>query len=948
MKPTLRLIWASLIILLYQQTVCGKPDNFTFSPIVPQTEYFSNRMAGSLLQDSRGYLWAGSLDGLIRYDGTEFVSFNKSDLHTASSAVCCIFEDSIGNLWIGTEKGLSRFSIATGTFDAMDTPSSEIDSKVACVREDKLGRIWFSLKSKGIWSYDPASGDFDHYLYDPDDGNGAPKINSFIIDDNGNVIISVYCDGLYICRDGFETVEPLEVSGFDFAGDDFSCMTAGERNVIYAVSGNLGLCEILPYAGKVKVLTGLDGGVHATDLYNDCVRGMLYMSTTRGLYALNLADGAGVDVVYDRTNTSGLPSDSFSCVTVDMDGGIVAGLKTGNVYYNSPQNDYIVRYDKLSTGEPLTNCDVKKFAEDPDGNIMVLSSEKGLMKLNPRTGVLEVVPGVPKSCEDILYEGKSMWLSAGSSLYLTDIESGRRREFSYDYLKAGSLVNRSIYPIVGDCAGSVYFGTALGVIVYDENTRTFAHLPGLDECNVNGICMDGNMLLLSTYAHGLVKYDLVHKAVVRFPDDAGLLELTGLRLNGVLKDEMGRVFVATSENGVVVIGPDGELSVTDTGSTFGYLKSNNVKSILKDYSGTLWVATEDGLTSISSNLQNFDHFAEADGLLNNYFLPRRGFVSDEGTLYFGSRDGFIALYPDRVRKSRKGSAGSLYLDGIKVGNSILVPGPGSELSESVERTRRIVLRHDRNSLSFKFSHPSLPSSSDSYVMCKMDGLDREWVRLGEGNEFICREMPPGKYKLLARYYDNAGEMKFERLPLEIDIRPPFWASVTAKVIYVLIFLGIFSYVTLMLMNKVKAKEEKRYKALMEEQLAATPERKMLRSAQIGQSPAFCLRENMNEDDRKFVSKLDMIIAKNIADENLSYSMVAEQMCIGKQTLNLKVKNILGVTVSNYILLTRLFASVPMLSEADSRVNVVCFKVGFNTPSYFAKCFKNGLTCKVPC
>ena len=69
-------------------------------------------------------------------------------------------------------------------------------------------------------------------------------------------------------------------------------------------------------------------------------------------------------------------------------------------------------------------------------------------------------------------------------------------------------------------------------------------------------------------------------------------------------------------------------------------------------------------------------------------------------------------------------------------------------------------------------------------------------------------------------------------------------------------------------------------------------------------------------------------------------MIAEHLCIGKQTLNLKMKSMLGITVNNYILLFRLFAAVALLSEDDSRVNVVCYKVGFNTPSYFAKCFKN--------
>lgn len=127
---------------------------------------------------------------------------------------------------------------------------------------------------------------------------------------------------------------------------------------------------------------------------------------------------------------------------------------------------------------------------------------------------------------------------------------------------------------------------------------------------------------------------------------------------------------------------------------------------------------------------------------------------------------------------------------------------------------------------------------------------------------------------------------------------------------------------------------------IEEKLALTPERKMLRAAQMGQSPSAFLRPELSESERRFISKLDSVIESHISEPTLTYGIVAEHLCMGKQSLNLKVKSILGVTVSNYILLYRLFASVPMLSEDDSRVNVVCFNLGFNTPSYFAKCFKN--------
>ena len=152
-----------------------------------------------MLPDSHGYLWIGTLDGLLRYNGTEVKNYNRSVLHTESSSISCIFEDSDNNIWIGTEGGLTVYVRENDEFVKVDTPESsdiKIDAKVGCIQQDREGLIWFSLKAKGIWSYDPESGTFRNYLYDPASGVPSPKINSFVIDGNGSFIVSVYFRGL--------------------------------------------------------------------------------------------------------------------------------------------------------------------------------------------------------------------------------------------------------------------------------------------------------------------------------------------------------------------------------------------------------------------------------------------------------------------------------------------------------------------------------------------------------------------------------------------------------------------------------------------------------------------------------------------------------------------------------------------------------------------------------
>ncbi len=910
----------------------------SFSPVFPRNEYFSDRRAVDLLRDGRGYLWIGTLEGLILYNGTDFKCLTKDDLHTGSSAISSIFEDSRGNVWVGTEGGLSMYSIENGTFVPINTVGQDevrIDTKVGCIREDGDGLVWFSVKSKGLWSYEPRTGSFRQYLCGD---AGSPKINSFVMDGNGSFVISLYCGGLLFCRDNFSSVEPLEIPGFDFSTDNIPQLLTDGRNCVYGCSAGYGLCEIFPYTRKANVLFPIDKGVQPNGLCMDQSR-TLYMATSRGLYTCSLTDGESE--FFDRSNTFGLPSDGCVCVAADGDGGLLVGQTSGNVFYSSLQNDFIRKYGMMSDGESLVNSQVRRFQEDSHGNIWALTVVGGgIIRLDAESGRLERVffPGVPERCEDLLSVGDRLWLSSGSSLYSVDTKTGRTAHYSADFLGAASLIDRPAYPIAA-ADGKLFFGTALGIGTYDERTGAVGHLPGLEECNVNGFFRDGDILLISTYAHGLVKYDLKARAVIFGPEEERLQKVTGRRINGVLKDGLGRVFVATNESGVVVVEPDGDIRVLNSTNTFGALRSDIIKSIQIDYSGTVWATTENGMTSISSGLDRYEHFSETDGLLNNRFTVRSGFVSRGGTLYFGSRDGFISFSPDRAQKARK-RIPNLYVDEIYVNNSRLTPGNGHELSGSAERTERLSFRHDRNTLAFTFSRPSLPSSSDGYIECRMEGLDREWVRLGSDNVFTCREMRPGRYVLRARSCSNSGELECEHRPLEIVVRQPFWHSTAAIVLYVLLLGGLLAYGGMMLWKRFRKAEEERYRRFTEEKLALTPERKMLRAAQMGQSPSAFLRPELSESERRFVSRLDSVIENHISDSTLTYGTVAEQLCIGKQSLNLKVKSILGVTVSNYIMLYRLFASVPMLSEDDSRVNVVCFNLGFNTPSYFAKCFKN--------
>ena len=118
MKKYLKLItllvsFLEIICILFHTTIECYASDASFSPILSRDGQFSSRRAICMLPDSHGYLWIGTLDGLLRYNGTDVKNYNRSVLHTESSSISCILEDSDNNIWIGTEEGLAVVNSST-------------------------------------------------------------------------------------------------------------------------------------------------------------------------------------------------------------------------------------------------------------------------------------------------------------------------------------------------------------------------------------------------------------------------------------------------------------------------------------------------------------------------------------------------------------------------------------------------------------------------------------------------------------------------------------------------------------------------------------------------------------------------------------------------------------------------------------------------------------------
>ena len=96
---------------------------------------------------------------------------------------------------------------------------------------------------------------------------------------------------------------------------------------------------------------------------------------------------------------------------------------------------------------------------------------------------------------------------------------------------------------------------------------------------------------------------------------------------------------------------------------------------------------------------------------------------------------------------------------------------------------------------------------------------------------------------------------------------------------------------------------------------------------------------MSQKDCEFIAKIQGVIAEQLADENFSIDTLSEQMNMSRSNFYRKIKGVLDLSPNEYLRLERLKRAAQLLKEGKNRVNEICYMVGFNSPSYFAKCFQ---------
>ena len=740
----------------------------------------------TIVQDSMGFMWFGTHDGLNRFDGHSFKVYRMSQLpHGLGNArIEVIYQSTDHELWVGTEHGVYIYSPATDSFrrfDAMTADGKMVVGQVNIITGD-ADRILISSIGNGIYIYDKRRGVLtQHQLL------GFPSVSSICIDAGQTIWLGFYEGGLSYTRNDFKTI----VSFSDATGQTvlnrqtITGIVPTEKGLLYLCSSVSGLSELNINEKQVTPLIPTADGksIHAHGMIQ-CDDELL-VATENGLYVYELSSHSVSHYTYEATNPFSLSDNSLQTVFRDKDDGIWVGSYFGGVNY-APRmsyafSNYIPRVDRPGS---LHGRRVGQLAEADDGTIWVGTEDGGLNRFSPVTNQFTFIEASAAflNVQSLCIVGSELWVGTfDHGLKVLDAATGSLLRSYQHGGGEGLLRDNTIFTIERASDGTVYVGTLGGAYRYESATDRFIQIMELPQNIVYDIMEDhAHNLWVAVYDQGVYMLAAGSSQWQHFAE--GNATLPGNNVVNLYETSRGEVWAVTDGSGVCRY--DAQRRRFLSVAIPSYQPKRVLQSMVEDSEGMLWLTTNEGLVCYNPENASSRIYTTVNGLLNNNFSRQSALCSSTGRIYLGCLTGLVAFSPQSflgLSSAPAIVATELMLQGRVVDNMT----PESPLKQSITTTHSLTLPYDQNSLALKIAVLSYRDAQSRQIRYKLEGFDSQWQHLYSDNYIRYTNLPAGHYVL--QVTDMTTNEK-TAIPLTIDITvlQPWYSTWWAWLIYLLV------------------------------------------------------------------------------------------------------------------------------------------------------------------
>jgi ligand-binding sensor domain-containing protein/serine phosphatase RsbU (regulator of sigma subunit) len=770
----------------------------------------SQASVNALFQDSEGFVWIGTQDGLNRYDGYHIKTF-KTDQNNenslSSNEINCLFEDKNGIIFIGTnDQGLSVYNKYTKQFTnykAEGGIKKLPDNSVRFIEALNDNELLIAT-DKGLSIFNKSKKLF--HTIKVKGSVKATNLKYIFRDTNGLTWIASFDNGLFLLDNKYLTHFPIpEKSKNKFALSS----NKNHMRCITQLNGNLwcgtddGVIEFNPTTKKyisshLKFNFNNQSQTRIVSFAQDKYSKQIWIGTWDGLVKYDIMNGSLSVFKNNELDRNSLSNNKVSCLMTDHQQNIWIGTqdKGVNIYFSSS-----IKFPLLNKSNGLNNDYVYSILQSLDKNIWI-GAEGGLTAYNPQSLIFE----------------------------------------NYDYILKKYQV-KAVLSLYQDYLENIWIGTyGQGVIVYNPRTKFTKQLLGesSESGTVVKIIQDKRGLIwVGTYANGLYAINPVNYSVRNYNKSNGLPSNKIYCIFENKKDNT--IWIGTDGFGMSILKFDSNAHISRV-STFTHkevsnsISSNVVNNIRVDYEGVFWIATANGLNRFNYSTEKFDTYYEKDGIANSYIydvLP-----DTFGNLWLPTNMGLTKFDPKSSNENGIAFKNYSIKDGIQANEfnqgasylckdgKILVGGVAginyfkpSEIKENAiapksylyEFSRQgkvidfdtniiyknyIELSHKENYFSVEFLALDFVSSEKTKYMFMLEGYDDNWTTPSNVRFYSYTELPGGTYTFKVKASNSDGIWNEVPQQIIIKVIPPWYRTPLFYIIAALLSLAfIFGFIS---------------------------------------------------------------------------------------------------------------------------------------------------------
>ena len=802
-----------LFLILSVLTLYAEKTNYLYSFNSDLNEGISQLSVMTIYQDSRGYLWFATKNGLNRFNGKEYKIYHREDGNEQSlsnNSVTSITEDQEGFLWVGTSNGLNRIDLNTNEIKRYNLETNGlVANSISTVYTDRSGCLWVGTW-EGLNRYNREG---DHFEYIPiEDDTERAMIVTLLEDSSGRFWIGTRNKGLLLCDHQMNLISQFtsESKNMPLNNNNITSIYEDDKKQIWVGCKNSGLNKINLRDNEVTSYTNLNSG-----LSNNSVRciiewqGKLLIGTFDGIFDLDKATERIVKVAgYDDINKS-LSHYSVYCFCVDRDETLWVGTFAGGVnYLNKFTNRFVLHkpQEELNIRTGIYGAITYESPED----LWIATEGYGLLNYNKRTNESHyylIDPSVrfafnTNIIKSVFYEDGYVWCgTTKGEIYKFNIKT---KKFS---LYHQYPIEYSIYSIIRDHNGVLWVGgasTEFGLTCFVNDSLVTTFYNNVDEpiyfSNVRCILEeeDGVFLLGST-AEGLLRFDTHKKQLTKYSNEASVekYRIPNNYISAIVRTKSGEIWVSTYGGGIFQL--DESKAIRRIMTVREGLLDNNICTLVESSDQRLWMSTVNGLIMFDPAKDEVRNYHRHNGIDIREFTLHSGIALPDGSLCFAGSNGFVTFHVEAMDKNN--NIPPVVLEQLSVNNHPVKVGDESAILDKVlDGMETIRLAYNENNFSITYQALNYIYATQNQYAYKLEGYDTDWNYVGERNSAFYTNLSPGKYVFRVKASNNDGVWNEEGRSLAIVVQPPLWRTWYAYLFYVIalaaIIYGILYYVNI--------------------------------------------------------------------------------------------------------------------------------------------------------